>query len=440
MTEERLDRIRLGLRLHGGGGHWRDADIRPDASIRIESYIESAEIAEEGKYDFGFIADSSYITEDSTWPYVSRLEPLTALSAVAARTSRLGLVGTASTSYSFPFTTARQFASLDHISHGRAGWNAVTAALEGVARNFNGDRLHDHALRYRIAREYIDVVKGLWDSFEDDAFVRDRARNLYVDWAKMHRLNHKGEFFEVEGPLNLERPPQGHPVIFQAGASEAGRDLAARHAEAVFSTFTESDDLASGQAYYADVKSRAVAYGRAPEDILIFPAISPIVGATQAEADAKYERELAWVDVGHAVKFLSRYFSFFDFSRFPLDEPLPDLGDIGANSFKSTAEYYIRLAREEKLTLRQLAYRAASPKGSFVGTPRAIADRMQQAFEQRAVDGFILYVTHAQARDFNRHVLPLLRERNLFRHEYEGTTLREHLGLRTPAHHRSNAS
>jgi FMN-dependent oxidoreductase (nitrilotriacetate monooxygenase family) len=425
-------KLRLGIGLQGGGGHWRDPAVSSGAAAEFASYREYGRLGEEGKYDFGFIADSAYITRDSTWPFLSRLEPMAALSALSAVTSHLGLVGTFTTSYSYPFTTARQLASLDKISEGRAGWNAVTSALEGVARNYNGDRLHDHALRYRIADEYIDVVKGLWDSFEDDAFVRDKANDVYLDWDRMHALDHEGEFFQVQGPLNMERSPQGRPIMFQAGASEEGRDLAAKHADAIFSAFAESDDQEHGKAYYQDIKGRAVAHGRSPDDILIFPSIGPIVADTQEEADALYEREAAYVDVNHAVKYLSRYFSFFDFGQFPLDEPLPELGDIGANSFKSTAEYYLRIAREEKLTLRQLAYRASNPKGGFVGTPGFVADKIQRAFEEKAVDGFIIFGTHAHIRTFNARVLPILRERGLFRDEYESDTLRGNLGLDYP--------
>jgi len=425
-------KLRLGIGLQGGGGHWRDPAISTGAAAEFASYLEYARIGEAGKFDFGFIADSAYITRDSTWHFLSRLEPMAALSALSSVTSHLGLVGTFSTSYSYPFTTARQLASLDKISDGRAGWNAVTSALEGVAKNYNGDKLHDHALRYRIADEYIDVVKGLWDSFEDDAFVRDRDNDVYLDWEKMHTLDHEGEFFQVQGPLNMERSAQGRPVMFQAGGSPQGRALAAKHADAIFSSFAEVENIDSSKEYYADLKARAVSNGRSPNDLLIFPSIGPIVGETQAEADAKYEQQASYINADHAVKYLSRYFSFFDFGQFPLDEPLPELGDIGANSFKSTAEYYLRIAREENLTLRQLAYRAAMPKGGFVGTPTFVADKMQRAFEEKAVDGFIIFGTHAHLRDFNKHVLPILQDRGLFRTEYESDTLRGNLGLDYP--------
>ncbi|MBB6634784.1 LLM class flavin-dependent oxidoreductase [Cohnella thailandensis] len=432
MADNGQRQLKLGIFLQGGGGHWREEGVRADGAARIETYQEYARIGEAGKFDFGFIADSAYITKDSTIPFLSRLEPMTALSAVAAVTKHLGLVGTFTTSYSEPFTTARQLASLDVISDGRAGWNAVTSALEGVARNHGHDKLHDHALRYRIAAEYIEVVRGLWNSWEDGAFPRNKETGEYVDLDKLHTLNHVGEFFKVQGPLNIERSKQGHPVIFQAGASDTGRDLAARYADAIFSSFEESGNIAKAQEQYQDVKRRAAAYGRDPEKVLLFPSIAPIVASTREEAERLYEEGNRFTDPEYAVKYLSRYFSFFDFSQFPLDEPLPELGDIGKNSFRSTAEYYLRIAKEENLTLRQLALRATNPRGDFVGTPEYVADKIERFFKERAVDGFILSGSHANLRNFVDRVVPILQERGLFRKEYEADTLRGHLGLDFP--------
>lgn len=427
-------KIRFGIGIQGGGGHWRDPRVADGAVSDIRSYIQLAQLGEQAKFDFAFIADSAYVTKDSTWPFLSRLEPVTALSAVAAVTERIGLVGTMTTSYSEPFTTARQLASLDKVSNGRAGWNAVTSALEGVARNHGHDKLYDHALRYRIAQEYVGVVNGLWDSWEDDAFVRNRETNQYVDFDKMHALDHQGEFFSVQGPLNIERSPQGRPVQFQAGASEAGRDLAARYADAIFSDFSSigNGDFSEAQAQYQDIKRRVQAYGRDPDQVLIMPSIGPIVGDTVEEAEHLYQESLRYIDIEFAVKYLSRYFSFFDFSQFPLDEPLPDLGDIGKDSFRSTAEYYKRIAREENLTLRQLALRAASPRGAFVGTPVQIADKLQRLFEQPVVDGFIVFGQIDLTRRFIDKVVPILQERGLFRTEYEAATLRGNLGVDFP--------
>ncbi|MFT4246610.1 MAG: LLM class flavin-dependent oxidoreductase [Pseudomonas sp.] len=435
MSSGKQRKIRLGAGLQGGGGHWRDPAVADGAVSDIRSYVEYARIAERGKFDLGFIADSAYITRDSTWPFLSRLEPLTALSAISAVTTHLGLVGTATTSFSEPFTTARQFASLDRISGGRAGWNAVTSALEGLGRNHGHEKLYDHALRYRIADEYLEVVEGLWDSWDPDAFVRDRENNRYVDFDRMHVLDHKGEFFKVQGPLNLERSPQGRPIRFQAGASEPGIQLAARHADAIFSdNLSRSFSLEDAAGYYRKVKDQTRAAGREQEHILVFPAINPVVGDTQEEAEFLYQESIKYTDVEHAVKYLGRFFSFFDFSQFPLDEPLPDLGDIGENSFKSTAEFYKELAKKEKLTLRQLAFRAANPRGGFVGTPQFIADRLQQVFEYRAADGFMIMAGgHRNLGNFVDKVVPLLQERGLFREDYESTTLRGNLGLPFPA-------
>jgi FMN-dependent oxidoreductase (nitrilotriacetate monooxygenase family) len=437
MSTSQKRQLKLGSFLVAPGFNvaaWRHPGTPSDASTNFEFIKEVAQTAEAGKFDFVFNGDSAYITKDSTPYFFSRFEPATALSALAAVTKNIGLIGTFSTSYSEPFTTARQLASLDRISGGRAGWNAVTSALEGVGRNHGHDKLHEHSLRYRIATEYLDVVKGLWDSWEADAFTRDKASGNYVDLDKMHTLNHKGEFFSVQGPLNLERSVQGQPVVFQAGASDTGRELAAQHADGVFSSIATSDSAEEARAVYADIKARAKKYGRSGDDILIMPQITPIVGLTQEEADRKYEETGKYIDIDLAVKYLSRFFSFFNFAQFPLDEPLPDLGDIGKDSFRSVAEYYKRIAKEEKLTLRQLAVRATYPRGDFVGTPEKIADKMQELFETRAVDGFMIY-PHVQTeglKDFVKYVVPILQERGIFRKEYESTTLRGNLGLPVP--------
>jgi FMN-dependent oxidoreductase (nitrilotriacetate monooxygenase family) len=431
--------LKVGIFLQGGGGHWRDPSVTPGGSAEIQTYIDFARLGEDACFDYGFIADSAYITRDSTWHFLSRLEPMTALAAISAVTTNLGLVGTFSTSYSEPFTTARQLASLDKVSGGRAGWNAVTSALEGVARNHGGEKLHDHALRYRIAEEYIHVVKGLWSSWEDDAFIRDVTSGQYVDFDKMHTLDHRGEFFSVEGPLNIERSPQGHPVIFQAGASPQGRELAARQAEAVFSTLPAHDGLEAAQANYADWKHRVQEHGRDPDHLLLMPSINPVVGETTSHAQELYAESVRHNDVSHALKYLSRYFSFYDFSQFPLDEPLPDLGDIGANSFKSTAEYYLRTAKERNLTLRQLALEAANPPGDFVGTAVDVANKIEAYFTGRALDGIILSGDIANLRRFVDGVVPILQQRGILRTEYTSSTLRGNLGLPFPTTDRATA-
>lgn len=427
--------LHLGAFLSRLGAHvqaWRHPQSKPDSSVNIDTFIEAAQIAERGKFDFGFIADSTFITKDTTPYYLNRLEPLTALSAVAARTSNLGLVATATTSFSEPFTTARQINSLDVISKGRAAWNAVTGALEGHARNHGGEKLYDHALRYRIADEYIRVVKGLWDSWEDDAFIRDKASGKYVDFEKMHTLNHKGEFFSVQGPLNIERSPQGQPVLFQAGASEAGRALATREADAIFTGGVE--DEAAAKAYYDDIKARLAANGRNPEHVSLLPQIIPIIGATEQEALRKHEEISELLDIDVALKYLSRFFSLHDFSQYPLDESLPDLGDLGENSFKSGTDKIKKLARDENLTLRQLALRVSSPDRGFVGTAEQVADKIQRLYETRVVDGFIItaYIQPLGLSEFVDHVVPLLQKRGIFRNDYTSDTLRGNLGVPIP--------
>jgi FMN-dependent oxidoreductase (nitrilotriacetate monooxygenase family) len=434
MTISSRRRLRLGAFATAAGSNvaaWRHHETPSDAPVNLEHLKTLARTAEAGKFDYLFLADSAYITKESTPYFLSRFEPITILSALAAVTERIGLVGTFTTSYSEPFTTARQLASLDKLSGGRAGWNAVTSALEGLGRNHGQEKLMDHSLRYRVAEEYLQVVKGLWDSWEDDAFVRDKETGQYADFDKMHTLNHVGEFFKVQGPLNMERSPQGRPIVFQAGGSEEGKNLAAREADAIFSRHSDPKLAA---AFAQDIRGKAKRYGRKPEEILIFPTITPIVGSTEEEAKRRYEETAAYLDIDTAIRYLSRYFSFFDFKQFPLDEPLPELGDIGKDSFKSTAELYLRTAREENLTLRQLALRVATPKGDFVGTPEQIADRIELLFGTGDVDGYIIsgHVQPEGLRDFVEHVVPILQARGLYRTEYEAETLRGNLGLDYP--------
>jgi len=430
----RKKQLKLGAIIHGVGGNisgWRHPEVPTDASVSFPFYKEQASVAEAGKFDLVFIADGLYITEKSIPHFLNRFEPLTLLSALAGVTSRIGLVGTLSTSYSEPFTVARQFASLDHLSGGRAGWNLVTSPLEGSAKNFGKPEHPTHDERYRIAEEHLEVTRGLWDSWEDDAFVRDKESGVFFDPEKMHRLNHKGEYFSVQGPLNIARSKQGQPVVFQAGSSESGKNLAAKGADAVF---TGHETLEEAKAFYEDVKKRAVANGRSEDDIVILPGISPIIGRTPEEAERKYEEIAALVSVERALDHLGRFFEHHDFSRYPLDEPFPDIGDLGSNSFRSGTDKIKKQAREEGLTLRQVALRAATPRGQFIGTPEHIANLIQKWHEERGADGFIV---HSQLpsglRDFVDLVVPILQERGLFRTEYESDTLRGHLGLKVPA-------
>lgn len=433
MSEQR--KLKFGALIHGVGGSisgWRHPDIQTDASVSLEFYKEQAQKAEEGKFDLLFIADGLFINEKSIPHFLNRFEPLTILSALAAFTSRIGLVGTVSTSYSEPFTVARQFASLDHISHGRGGWNLVTTPLESTALNYNKtiEEHPDHAKRYRIASEYIQVTKGLWDSWEDDAFTRDKESGEFFDPSKIHQLNHKGEFFSVQGPLNIARSKQGRPVIFQAGSSEAGKNLAAKEADAIF---TGQPTLEDAKNFYQDVKNRAIAFGRNPDEIVILPGIAPIIGATEEEAEHKYQELANLVSIDKALDYLGRYFDHHDFSQYELDAPFPDLGDIGKNSFRSTTDRIKEEAKEKQLTLRQVALKETTPRTSFIGTPEKVADLIQRWFEEKGADGFIFTSSVPDAlSDFVSYVIPILQKRGIYRTEYEAETLRGNLGLPFP--------
>ncbi|AYN26078.1 LLM class flavin-dependent oxidoreductase [Buttiauxella sp. 3AFRM03] len=425
--------LRLGTILHGASGNmsaWRHPAAIADASINFDFVKETALKAEQGKLDFLFVADGLYINEKSIPHFLNRFEPLTVLSALASVTTHLGLVGTLSTSYSEPFTVARQFASLDHLSKGRAGWNVVTSPLEGSAKNFSREQHPEHALRYRIADEYLDVVKGLWDSWEDGAFIRDKASGQFFDPEKLHTLNHHGDFFKVAGPLNISRTPQGRPIVFQAGASDDGKKLAARHADAIF---THHDTLEEAQYFYRDVKSQLKNHGRNDDDLKIFQGVSVIVGKDADDVENQYQATAALVSVTDALNYLGRYFEHHDFSQYPLDEPFPDIGDLGQNSFRSTTDEIKRNAHERHLTLRQVALEAASPRPRFAGTAQQVADGLQQWFESHAADGFIIQGgTPDTFPRFVDEVVPVLQARGLFRTEYPGTTLRESLGLAEP--------
>ncbi|MFC3748339.1 LLM class flavin-dependent oxidoreductase [Paenibacillus sp. GCM10012306] len=425
--------LKLGALLHGVGGStstWRHPDAKPDASVNFELYKSWVQKAEEGKLDLIFIADGLYINEKSIPHFLNRFEPLTILSALAAVSTNIGLVGTLSTSYSEPFTVARQFGSLDVISGGRAGWNVVTSPLEGSALNYGKKEHPDHSKRYRIATEYLEVTRGLWDSWEDDAFVRDKESGVFFDPEKVHTLDHEGEFFSVKGPLNIARSKQGQPVIFQAGSSEVGRNYAAQEADAVF---TGHDTIESAQEFYRDVKARVAASGRNPDEVLIFPGIGPIIGDTEEEAERKYQEVAGLVTIENALNYLGRFFEHHDFSQYPLDEPFPELGDLGRNSFQSGTDKIKKDAKEQGLTLRQVALQSATPRTSFIGTPEQVADQIQTWFQSEAADGFMIAESvPGGLEQFVERVVPILQERGLFRTEYESDTLRGNLGLPVP--------
>jgi FMN-dependent oxidoreductase (nitrilotriacetate monooxygenase family) len=362
-------------------------------------------------------------------PYGTSFEPFTLLSALSQVTERIGLVATGSTTFDAPYHIARRFASLDHLSGGRAGWNIVTTSNPDAALNFGLEDHMEHDERYRRAREFYDVVTGLWDSWADDAFVRDVENGIFFDPAKLHVLNHKGEHLSVRGPLNIARPVQGWPVIVQAGASEAGRQLAAETAEAVF---TAQSNLAAGQRFYADVKGRMQKIGRSPDHMKILPACFVVVGETVEEARGKRAKLDSLVHYANAIASLSIALGH-DASKFDPDAPLPDIPE--SNASKSGRERAIELARRENLTVRQLAQRLGGYSGlAMVGTAKTIADEMEEWLLNGGSDGFIVMFPYLPAGldDFVNLVVPELQRRGLFRREYEGKTLRENLGLPRP--------
>jgi len=437
----RQRQMKLGLNLVGNGAHgggWRMPDAHVGSSLDFAFWKRIAIAAERAKFHFMFLADGiavrSSARDEEQLSYDSRIdvfEPFTAMAALSAVTERMGYVATASTTYNEPYHVARKFASLDHISGGRCGWNVVTSWSEQEALNFGRDSHMEHAARYRRAEEFVDVVLGLWDSWEDDAFVRDKASGRYFDPARLHTPHHRGEHFRVRGPLNVARPVQGYPVIAQAGSSGPGQDLGARTAELIYTMQKSRDDAV---AFYASVKSRFAAHGRSAESSLVMPGIMPIMGRTMQEARDRAEQlqELIHPELGLAALIPS----FGDLGGHPLDGPVPaPLSDT--NSVKSA---HARLAKQLEggpITIRQLIHqRSASGHHVFVGTPARIADEMEDWFVSRGCDGWNILPPFfpAPVEEVFETLVPELRRRGLFHTEYEGRTLRENLGLARPAH------
>ncbi len=440
MTKRQL---KLGLVPTGVGGpgehnRWLDPEIPADASVNIDWYIDVARQAEAAKFDLVFIVDSQFITPHSPPHYLNRLEPLTLLSALAVATKHIGLIGTATTSYNEPYNLARRLASLDLISHGRAGWNVVTSGDAGTAGNYGREEHYDYDTRYARAHEYLEVARGLWRSYEDEALVRDRETGTFLDPAKLHALNHKGRFFSVVGPLNIQRSPQGEPVIFQAGDSEQGRDLGAAIADGIF---THAKSIEQGQAFYADLKGRAARLGRNPDQIVILPGFNVTVGDTDedARAIARHYQEHDH-SFEQALGELGRSFGWHDFSQYDLDAPFPaEALEHARKSFFTNAKKVTDNAIAHKLTLRQVVdgsrFNRQSP---FVGSAETVANEIQRWFEGRALDGLNVHAGHpSQFRRFTGEVVPILQERGLFRTEYEATTLRGNLGIDIPTNNRS---
>jgi FMN-dependent oxidoreductase (nitrilotriacetate monooxygenase family) len=431
--------LHLNLFIHGRGHHeaaWRHPSASALPLTDIRYYIDLAQKAEAGCFDSIFLADTLAAGDDIASAPRIWLEPLTALAALAGATRRIGLIATCSTTYTEPFNLARQFASLDHITGGRVGWNIVTTWLVAASANYGAQGQLSHAERYERAEEYMRVVTALWDSWSDDAVLDDRAGGIYARAGSIRPVNHRGVHYQVTGPLNVPRGPQGRPVFVQAGSSETGRRFAARYAEAVF---TAQMEKATARDFYADLKRLAVAEGRATDQVLILPGLSPVIGGTEADANriAGELNDLSDPEVGR--KRLSGRFGGHDLSHLPLDKPLspedfPDPASVEAA--RSRTEVIIGLVRRERPTLRQLLGYMAGARGHFVtaGTPEQIADLIEDWFRDGACDGFNVMppVLPAMLEAFVDEVVPLLRERGLFRREYEGETLREHYGLARP--------
>lgn len=432
--------LKLGAFLMATGHHvaaWRHKDVPANAGLDFKHYKHLTQVAEAAKFDALFVADSVAAPTDVSASHMARsdhFEPLTLMSALSAVTEHIGLICTATTSYNEPYHVARKFASLDHLSGGRAGWNLVTSDAAAEAQNFGRDEHIGHAERYSRAREFHKVVTGLWDSWEDDAFIRDKTSGQYYDPAKRHVLNHQGEHFKVKGPLNVARSPQGHPVIVQAGSSEVGRELSAETAEVVF---TAQTSLANAQAFYADIKGRMARFDRDPESLKVMPGVFVVVGDSEALAREKFEEFQALVEPKVGVALLGRMLGNFDLSGYALDEPLPPL-PLTDSGQQSRQKLLTQLSRDENLTLAQLGRRIAGGRGhySLIGTPTQIADELQVWFQERAADGFNVLVPHLPGglEDVAWHVVPELQRRGLFRTEYSGSTLRDNLGLQRPRH------
>jgi len=431
--------ISLGLSMRYLGYHaaaWRHPAADPGAASDFSHFLHVARTAEAAKFDMVFLADGIGIRAKDDPPgslcrsaQTAELEPLTLLSALAATTTHIGLVATASTTYNEPFHIVRKYASLDRISGGRAGWNVVTSWSDAEAQNFNRDQHLDYGTRYERAAEFVEVVKGLWDSWDADAFRHDKESGVFFDPAKLHVLSHQGKHFKVKGPLSVARSPQGRPVLVQAGASEAGMEIAAESAEVVYAV---PHDLETGKAYYADLKARVARHGRAPEGLKIMPGITPFIGHTEAEAREKYDllNELVAPELG--LSYL--YGQMGDLSAYPLDGPVPEPNDP---KVRSIAKNLLTLARRDNLTIRQLYTTIAAGFGSriLIGTPKQIVDEMEAWVEAEAADGFNICpaVLPLGLEEFAEMVTPELQRRGLFRTDYSGRTLREHLGVPVPA-------
>jgi len=437
--------LHLNAFLMGVGHHeaaWRHPRTDPRNLIDVKHFQRLAQLAERGRLDSVFFADTLAVGPRVKHNSQNIFEPITLLTAMSVVTERIGLIATASTGYNAPYTLARAFASLDHISGGRAGWNIVTSAGEDEAANFGYDGIPDHAGRYARAAEFLDVATALWDSWEDDALVLDEHSGIFADPTKVHRIDHDGERFRVRGPLNSPRSVQGRPLLVQAGSSETGKDFAARYAEAIF---TAQRSLDEGKAFYRDVKARAVKFGRSPDDVKILPGVVVYLGETERVAQELEQEFTDLISPEYSLRQLSQMLGV-DLTAHSLDAPLPPLPPIEQiQGNKSRYQLVKDLAAGESLTVRQLIAKLGGGRGhrTFAGTPEQVADNLEEWFTEGAADGFNVMPPYLPGglEDFIEHVVPILQRRGLFRTEYTATTLRGHYGLAyQPSRHSRTAA
>lgn len=428
--------LHLNLLFNNAGNYssaWRWPDSEPGAFFDISYYQRVAQLVEKGTFDAVFLSDSLALNDSPEYRPFQSLEPTILLASMAAVTKHIGLIGTISSSYNDPFNIARRVASLDHASRGRAGVNIVTTADAAAARNFGAEDVLGHAERYARGAEFIEVMQKLWDSWEDDALVGDKASGRLIDPRRLHAIAHEGRYFSVEGPLNVPRSPQGRPVLVQAGGSADGREVAARYAEIVFTSAHRLEDAAE---YARDVRQRAVAQGRAPGDIAILPGLVTVIGDTEAEAHRRAEALWDLAPLSYGLHRLAQVLGV-EPAALRLDDPLPEHLPLPAKGGHTAFERAVRLARDGQLTVRQLIKAqggGATIHRVIVGTPEQVADSMEEWFRSGHVDGFNVVpdVIASGLEPFVEHVVPLLRQRGIFRSHYEGRTLREHYGLARP--------
>ena len=440
MSTQSKRMMHLGAFVHETGQHvaaWRHPEAHYHSGVRFSDMVEVAQLAERGKFDFLFLADSATVDLQGSaeargrMGKVVKFEPMTILAALATVTKHLGFVATSTTTFNEPYTLARQFASIDAISGGRSAWNLVTSNNEQDALNYSRDEHMTHGDRYERAIEFAEVVQGLWDSWDEDAFIRDKESGVFYDTSKMHVLNHKGKHFQVRGPLNVAPSPQGRPVLVQAGASGTGRDVAARLAEIVFTAQTVFEQ---GKEFYGDVMARLPRFGRTPDEVKVMPGFYPVVASTASEAQEKYDYLQSLIQVPVGLSVLEHTIGVHHLDQLPLDGPVPEMPDT--NGPLSRQRLLLEQAKRDKLTLWELCLANAGPRGHVlsIGTPKQVADEMEHWFKDGAADGFNVMPAYlpGSLKDFVDLVIPELQHRGLFRKEYEGMTLRENLGLPKP--------